>query len=80
MRILILGAAGRDFHDFLTLYRDDPSVEVVAFTAAQIPHIDGRRFPAALAGRRYPEGIPIRLESEMERIIAEERVDHVVFA
>lgn len=80
MRIVILGAAGRDFHNFLVLYRDDPNVEVVAFTAAQIPHIDGRRFPPELAGPRYPAGIPIRLESELEQLIAEERVDQVVFS
>lgn len=57
-RVLILGAAGRDFHNFNVAYRDDPRVTVVAFTAAQIPGIEGRRYPAALAGPRYPQGIP----------------------
>lgn len=80
MRIAILGAAGRDFHDFLVLYRDDPTVEVVAFTAAQIPHITDRRFPAALAGPRYPNGIPIVPEDDLERLITEEGVQQVVFA
>jgi len=80
MRIAILGAAGRDFHDFLVLYRDDPTVEVVAFTATQIPYIDDRRFPAALAGPRYPHGIPIVPERELERLIRDERLDAVVLA
>jgi predicted GTPase len=80
MRILILGAAGRDFHDFNVLWRDDPSATVVAFTAAQIPHVDERRYPAALAGPRYPQGIPIRPERELEALIAAERVDQVAFA
>ncbi|MCB0217981.1 MAG: GTPase [Caldilineae bacterium] len=79
-RILILGAAGRDFHDFNTVFRADPEVEVVAFTAAQIPDIAGRRYPAELAGPLYPEGIPIREESEMEAIIAESGVEEVVFS
>jgi predicted GTPase len=56
---VILGAAGRDFHNFNVVYRDNPRFEVVAFTAAQIPDIAGRRYPAALAGARYPDGIPI---------------------
>lgn len=80
MRIAILGAAGRDFHNFLTLYRDDPHTEVVAFTATQIPYIDDRRFPAALAGPRYPQGIPIVPESELEALIRRERLDAVVFS
>jgi len=79
-RILILGAAGRDFHDFNVLYRDDPDVEVVAFTAAQIPGIDGRRYPAELAGPLYPDGIPILEEAQLEAICAEYKVDRVVFA
>ncbi len=79
-RILILGAAGRDFHNFNVVYRDDPAVEVVAFTAAQIPGIAGRRYPAALAGPRYPEGIPIFDEAELEAICRRERIDQVVFA
>lgn len=79
-RVVVVGAAGRDFHDFLTVLRDDPGVEVVAFTAAQIPGIDGRVLPASLAGPRYPDGIPIRPEDELETIIAEHAVDEVVFA
>jgi predicted GTPase len=79
-RVLILGAAGRDFHDFNLLYRDDPAVTVVGFTAAQIPGIADRRYPGALAGPLYPEGIPIRPESDLETICRVERVDEVVFA
>lgn len=75
-RIVILGAAGRDFHDFNVVYRDDPSVEVAAFTAAQIPGIEGRRYPPELAGRLYPGGIPIVPESELESL----RPDRVVLA
>lgn len=79
-RIAILGAAGRDFHNFNVLYRDDPTVEVVAFTATQIPDIAGRAYPAELAGGRYPTGIPIVDESELEDLIARERVDECVFS
>jgi predicted GTPase len=79
-RVVILGAAGRDFHVFNTVYRDDPSVRVVAFTAQQIPHIDGRRYPPELAGPRYPDGIPIRPEDDLEEIIASEGVTRCVMA
>jgi predicted GTPase len=79
-RIVIMGAAGRDFHDFNVLYRDDPSVEVMAFTAAQIPDIADRRYPPALAGARYPDGIPVVAESEIERLCRERSIDAVVFA
>jgi predicted GTPase len=79
-RIVILGAAGRDFHNFNVVYRDDPGATVVAFTAAQIPGISGRRYPPALAGPRYPGGIPIEEESEMEALCGRERVTQVVFA
>jgi predicted GTPase len=79
-RVVILGAAGRDFHNFNVVYRDDPAVTVVAFTATQIPGISGRRYPAALAGRRYRDGIPIVDESELEDLCRRERVAHVVFA
>jgi predicted GTPase len=79
-RLLILGAAGRDFHDFNTIFREDPSVEVVAFTAAQIPNIAGRRYPPSLAGPLYPAGIPIRAEAELEALIQGEGIDEVVFA
>jgi predicted GTPase len=79
-RVLIMGAAGRDFHDFNVVYRDDPSVEVVAFTATQIPGIADRRYPPELAGERYPAGIPIRPEGELETLIRDLGVDTVVFA
>jgi predicted GTPase len=80
-RVVIMGAAGRDFHDFNTVYRGDPDYEVVAFTAAtQIPGIAGRRYPVELAGSLYPNGIPIVAESELERVIEEQDVDLVVFA
>ena len=79
-RILILGAAGRDFHDFNVAFRSDPRVEVVAFTGAQIPGIAGRRYPAALAGPLYPEGIPIEPEGDLEAICRGACVDEVVFA
>ncbi|HMM51909.1 MAG TPA: GTP-binding protein [Burkholderiaceae bacterium] len=79
-RILILGAAGRDFHNFNQVYRDDPGVEVVAFTATQIPGISGRRYPPELAGPRYPDGIPIEDEARLEALCRERGVDRVVFA
>lgn len=78
--VLIMGAAGKDFHVFNTCYRDDPDVRVVAFTATQIPHIEDRRYPASLAGPRYPEGIPIHPEENLVDLIGEHRVDRVVFA
>jgi predicted GTPase len=80
MRAVIMGAAGRDFHDFNTVFRDDPSVTVVAFTATQIPGIEERVYPASLAGKLYPDGIPIRPEAELAEIIRRERVDEVVFS
>ena len=79
-RVLIMGAGGRDFHDFNLVHRDDPAVEVVAFTATQIPGIDDRTYPPALAGPRYPDGIPIHPEAELVALIERERVDEVVFA
>src|SRR6266508_3436788 len=79
-RVLIMGAAGRDFHNFNVVYRDDPEVEVVAFTATQIPFISERRYPPELAGPRYPDGIAIALEEELPRLIEELDVDEVVFA
>jgi predicted GTPase len=78
--VVILGAAGRDFHNFNTVYRDDPACLVVAFTATQIPGIAGRRYPAVLAGEHYPEGIPILAEAELEALCRSQRVDQVVFA
>ena len=80
MRMIICGAAGRDFHQYLTLYREDSTVDVVAFTATQIPFIDQRRVPPAVAGPRYPDGIPIFDESELESLIRRLRVDTVAFA
>jgi predicted GTPase len=79
-RILILGAAGRDFHDFNVLYRDNPDVEVVGFTATQIPNIAGRRYPAALAGAGYPDGIPIYPEERLADLVRELGVEEAVFA
>jgi predicted GTPase len=79
-RALILGAAGRDFHNFNTFFRGNDDYQVVAFTATQIPDIEGRRYPAELAGAAYPDGIPIHAESEMESLIAEYEVDVVVFS
>jgi predicted GTPase len=78
--VLILGAGGRDFHDFNVLFRDDPETRVVAFTASQIPGIDHRLYPASLAGPAYPDGIPIRPEAELPDLIADEDVDEVVLA
>jgi len=80
IRTLIMGAAGRDFHNFNTVYRDDDRYEVVAFTATQIPDIAGRRYPPELAGRLYPEGIPILAENELSALIAKLGVHQVVFS
>src|SRR5712691_6820269 len=79
-RVMIMGAAGRDFHNFLCCYRDDPQTGVVAFTATQIPHIAERRYPASLAGPFYPDGIPIYPETALEALITTSHVDEVVFA
>jgi len=79
-RIVIMGAAGRDFHNFNTLYRGNEQVEVVAFTATQIPNIDDRRYPAELAGGLYPEGVPIVPESDLESLVADYQIDEVVFS
>jgi predicted GTPase len=78
--VLIMGAAGRDFHNFNVAYRQDPEVQVVAFTATQIPNIAGRVYPPELAGPQYPKGIPIHPETELLRLIAELKVNQVVFA
>ncbi len=80
IRTLIMGAAGRDFHNFNVVYRDDPSHEVVAFTAAQIPNIDGRRYPPSLAGPLYPAGIPIHPEGDLESLVRSNGINEVVFA
>jgi len=79
-KVLIMGAAGRDFHNFNTVYRDNEFYEVVAFTATQIPNIEGRKYPAVLAGGLYPEGIPIYPESELVDLIEKYSVDEVVFS
>ncbi|MFZ2491915.1 MAG: cyclic 2,3-diphosphoglycerate synthase [Thermoanaerobaculia bacterium] len=79
-RVIILGAAGRDFHNFNVVYRNDPSHTVVAFTATQIPGIDGRLYPAELAGPLYPKGIPIVPESELRSLIEEKSVELCVFS
>lgn len=80
IRTIIMGAAGRDFHNFNTYYRGNEAYEVVAFTATQIPNIDDRKYPAALAGELYPEGIPILPEAQLEALIKDENIDQVVFA
>ena len=78
--VVIMGAAGRDFHNFNCVFRDDSSVRVVAFTATQIPDIAGRRYPPDIAGPLYPEGIPIVAESELEGLFKGQRIDEVVFS
>jgi len=80
IKTLIMGAAGRDFHNFNVFYRDNKDYEVVAFTATQIPNIEGRKYPAELAGSLYPAGIPIYPESELVELIRKLKVDQVVFA
>ena len=80
IRTIIMGAAGRDFHNFNVFYRDNPEYEVVAFTATQIPDIEGRTYPAALAGSLYPSGIPIYAENDLVKLIREGKIDQVVFA
>jgi len=79
-KVIIMGAAGRDFHNFNTAFRDNDNYEVVAFTATQIPNIDGRRYPAELAGSLYPEGIPIVPEVDIEKVIADHHIDQVFFS
>ncbi len=80
LRTVIMGAAGRDFHNFNVFFRDQPAYEVVAFTAAQIPNIEGRVYPALLAGPRYPQGIPIVPEEDLERLLRQGHIELVVFA
>ncbi|MDR1992138.1 MAG: cyclic 2,3-diphosphoglycerate synthase [Nitrososphaerota archaeon] len=79
-KIIIVGAAGRDFHNFNTVYRNNPAYKVVAFTATQIPNIDGRKYPATLAGSLYPEGISIYAQDDLESLIKEFDVDECVFS
>jgi predicted GTPase len=78
--VIIIGAAGRDFHNFNTYYRNNDAYNVVAFTAAQIPDIEGRKYPAELAGSLYPQGIPIYAEEDLSKLIKELEVDDCVFA
>ena len=80
IRVLIMGAAGRDFHNFNTVFRDNKKYEVLAFTATQIPNIAGRKYPARLAGKLYPKGIPIHPETELPRLIKDLEIDEVVFS
>src|ERR1051326_6331910 len=79
-KLIIMGAGGRDFHNFNVAFRDDPDTEVVAFTATQIPGIADRIYPPALSGRRYPDGIPIRPEEELAPIIREHGVEEVILS
>ncbi|MCK4408440.1 MAG: GTPase, partial [Candidatus Eisenbacteria sp.] len=79
-RVVIMGAAGRDFHNFNLVYRDHEEFEVVAFTATQIPDIAGRAYPTELAGPLYPQGIPIVPEEDLGKLIAKTKIDDVVFA
>jgi predicted GTPase len=80
IKTIIMGAAGRDFHNFNMVYRDNPAYQIVAFTATQIPDIDDRRYPAKLAGKLYPKGIPIVAESDLLRLIKTEKIEEVVFS
>jgi len=80
IRTLIMGAAGRDFHNFNVFFRENPDYQVVAFTATQIPNIEGRKYPSALSGELYPDGIPIFPEEQLTDLIAKEKIDQVVFA
>ncbi|HDK35799.1 MAG TPA: GTPase, partial [Bacteroidetes bacterium] len=78
--VLIMGAAGRDFHNFNVYFRDNEQYNIVAFTATQIPNIEGRKYPKELAGKLYPNGIPIYSENDLDRLIKEKNIDLVVFA
>ena len=79
-KVLIMGAAGRDFHNFNVYFRDNENYEVVAFTATQIPDIHSRKYPPELSGKLYPNGIPIYPEKELNKLIKENNIDEVVFA
>ena len=79
-RVIIMGAAGRDFHNFNTVYRDNEAYDVLAFTAAQIPDISGRKYPPALAGDLYPDGIPIYEEKDLVTLIKKLNIDDVAFS
>src|SRR5947209_10947744 len=79
-KVIILGAAGRDFHNFNVFFRDNPAYEVVAFTATQIPGIEDKTYPTVLSGALYPKGIPIYAESDLDELIRKHNVERVVFA
>lgn len=79
-RVIIMGAAGRDFHNFNVFFRDKPEYEVIAFTATQIPGIENKTYPPLLAGQLYPHGIPIYPESDLSKLIEQKGIDKVVFA
>ena len=79
-KVIIMGAAGRDFHNFNTYFRDNTDYQVIAFTATQIPDIDDRKYPAVLAGSLYPDGVPIYPETELEQLIQENQIDEVYFS
>src|SRR5512142_3146725 len=80
IRTIIMGAAGRDFHNFNVFFRGNTEYQIVAFTATQIPNIEGRKYPAELAGSLYPEGIPIYPESDLVHLIQDHQADQVIFA
>ncbi|HUN64949.1 MAG TPA: cyclic 2,3-diphosphoglycerate synthase [Bacteroidota bacterium] len=80
IRTIIMGAAGRDFHNFNTVYRDNPAYDVIAFTATQIPNIEGRKYPGQLSGKLYPDGIPIHPESDLPALIRDQAIEEVVFS
>jgi len=80
VKTIIMGAAGRDFHNFNLIYRDNDKYDVVAFTATQIPDIDGRKYPVELAGKLYPNGIPIHDESDLQQLIEDNNIEEVVFS
>ncbi|MBU4362541.1 GTPase, partial [bacterium] len=80
IKVIIMGAAGRDFHNFNVYFRNNQNYEVVAFTATQIPDIAGRKYPAELSGSLYPEGIPIYPEEELPDLIKKNQIDQVIFA
>ena len=79
-KAIIIGAAGRDFHNFNTYFRDNPNYQVVAFTAAQIPYIEKRTYPQELAGKMYPNGIPIYAEEKLIELIYQHHIDEVFFS
>jgi predicted GTPase len=79
-KVIIMGAAGRDFHNFNVYFKDNPRYKVISFTAAQIPDIEGRVYPPELAGKAYPEGIPIYPENQLAELIRNDKVDLVAFS